>query len=57
MDEHEKQLRLEALDIALEDLNKIIDNMHEKGYAKEEISEYNAKRWQVYNEIYKVRNS
>lgn len=57
MDDHEKRLRLEALDIALEDLDKIIDNMNKKGYTKEEISEFNLKRWQVYNEIYKVKNS
>lgn len=57
MDTTEKRLRLEALDIALEDLDKIIDTMNKNGYTKEQVSEYNIKRWQVYNEIYKVKNS
>lgn len=57
MDAIEKQLRLEALDIALEDLDKIIDNMQKNGYSKEQINEYNMKRWQVYNEIYQVKKS
>lgn len=57
MDADEKRLRLEALDIALFDINKIIDNMTKNGYSKEEINEYNQKRWQIYNEIYKVKKS
>lgn len=57
MDMDEKRLRLEALDIALDDINKIIDNMTKNGYSKEEINEYNQKRWQIYNEIYKVKKS
>lgn len=57
MDNHEKRLRLDALDIALEDLNKIIDSMTKNGYSKEQINEYNIKRWQVYNEMYKVKKS
>lgn len=57
MDAVEKKLRLDALDIALEDLNKIIDSMTKNGYSKEQINEYNTKRWQVYNEIYKVKKS
>jgi hypothetical protein len=57
MDAVEKKLRLDALDIALEDINKIIDSMTKNGYSKEQINEYNIKRWQVYNEIYKVKRS
>lgn len=57
MDAVEKKLRLDALDIALEDLNKIIDSMTKNGYSKEQINEYNIKRWQVYNEMYKVKKS
>jgi hypothetical protein len=57
MDEHEKRLRLEALDIALEDLNKIIDSMTKNGYPKDQINNYNQQRWQVYQEIYKVKSS
>lgn len=55
MDEHEKRLRLEALDIALEDLDKIIDNMKKNNYSHEQINEYVKKRWEVWNEIYKVK--
>lgn len=57
MDAVEKKLRLDALDIALEDLNKIIDSMTKNGYSKEQINKYNTKRWQIYNEIYKVKKS
>lgn len=57
MDSNEKRLRLEALDIALDDINKIIDNMKKGNYSKEEINEYNIKRWQIYNEMYKVKKS
>lgn len=57
MDSNEKRLRLEALDIALDDINKIIDNMKKSNYSKEEINEYNIKRWQIYNEMYKVKKS
>lgn len=57
MDEVEKRLRLDALDIALEDINKIIDNMTKNGYSKEHINQYNQKRWQIYNEIYQVKKS
>ena len=57
MDSHEKTLRLQALDLALEDINKIIDNMQKNNYSKEQINEYNQKRWNIYQEIYKVKSS
>lgn len=57
MDEHEKRLRLEALDIALEDLDKIIDNMKKNNYSHEQVNEYVKKRWEVWNEIYKVKKA
>ena len=41
MDSHEKTLRLQALDLALEDINKIIDNMQKNNYSQEQINEYN----------------
>jgi len=57
MDADEKRLRLEALDIALDDINKIIDNMQKNNYSADEVNEYNLKRWQIYNEIYKVKKT
>jgi len=57
MDDIEKRLRLDALDIALEDINKIIDSMTKNGYSKEQINQYNLKRWQIYNEMYQVKKS
>jgi hypothetical protein len=57
MDGHEKRLRLEALDIALEDLDKIIDSMKKNNYSQEQVNEYVKKRWEVWNEIYKVKKA
>jgi DNA-binding transcriptional regulator YhcF (GntR family) len=55
MDEHEKRLRLDALDIALEDLDKIIDSMKKNNYSQEQINEYVKKRWELWNQQYKVK--
>lgn len=52
----EKELRLEALDMALEEIEKIIDNMHKNNYSTEQINEYNKKRWDIWNEMYKTKN-
>lgn len=57
MDPHEKSLRLEALDIALEDLDRIITNMKQNNYPHEQVNEYVKKRWDVWNEIYRVKKS
>lgn len=57
MDSHEKQLKLEALDISLEALDNIIDNMKKANYSQEQINEYVKKRWEVWNEIYQVKKS
>jgi hypothetical protein len=57
MDDIEKRLRLDALDIALQDINKIIDSMTKNNYSKEQINQYNLKRWQIYNEMYQVKKS
>jgi len=57
MDEHERASRLEMLQMALDDVNKIIDNMQKNNYAKEQINEYNKQRWNIYNEMYKVKKS
>jgi len=55
MDEHERASRLEMLQMALDDVNKIIDNMQKNNYAEEQIYEYNKQRWNIYNEMYKVK--
>lgn len=52
----EKELRLEALEMALEEIEKIIDSMHKNNYNNEQINEYNKKRWDIWNEMYKVKN-
>jgi hypothetical protein len=57
MDEEEKRLRLEAIDMALEDINKIIDTMEKKSYPKEQINEYYKKRWELWNEQYRTKKS
>jgi hypothetical protein len=57
MDTHEKELRLDALSIALEDLDKIIDSMQKNNYNKEQVNEYVKKRWTIWNEIYQVRKA
>ena len=55
MDINEKELRLLALEMALEDLDKIIANMKEKNYPPEQLNEYIKKRWNTWNEIYQVK--
>jgi hypothetical protein len=55
MDITEKELRIAALEMSLEDLDKIIDNMKKNDYSKEQINEYVKKRWNVWNEIYQVK--
>ena len=57
MDEEEKRLRLEAIDMALEDINKIIATMEEKSYPKEQINDYYKKRWELWNEQYRTKKS
>ena len=57
MDELEKSSRLQMLQMALDDVNKIIDNMQKNNYAEDQINEYNKQRWNIYNEMYKVKKS
>jgi hypothetical protein len=57
MDPHEKKMRLETIEIALEDINKIIDTMEEKCYPKEQLQDYYNKRWELWNEQHKTRNA
>jgi len=55
MELHEKELRLVALELALEDLDRIIQAMKAQNYPHEEINEYVKKRWNTWNEIHKVK--
>jgi hypothetical protein len=57
MDSEEKRLRLDALEIALEDIDRVIKTMTENKYPPAEINEFVKKRWQIWNEIYQVKKS
>ena len=50
-----KKLQLTNLEIALEELDKIIDNMKKNNYSDEEVNVYVKQRWNVWNEIYQVK--
>ena len=41
--------------MALDDLDKIIDNMKKNNYNEKELNEYVKKRWNVWNEIYQAK--
>lgn len=56
MDEH-KKIQITNLEIALEDLDRIIANMKKNNYNSEQINEFVKKRWNVWNEIYQVKKS
>ena len=51
----DKELPLTSLKMALDDLDKIIENMKKNDYSKEQINEYVKKRWNVWNEMYQVK--
>jgi hypothetical protein len=57
MDPYEKSLRLETLEIALQDLDRIIGAMKEQNYPHEEVNNYVKQRWGVWNEMHKVKKS
>lgn len=57
MDFEEKTLKLAALELALQDLDRIIENMKINNYPNEQINEYVKKRWNVWNEIYQVKKT
>ncbi len=57
MDPNEKKIRLETIEMALEDIETIIANMEEKNYPKKEINEYYKKRWDLWQEAYKTRKA
>ena len=57
MDSNEKQIKLEALEIALEDIDRVIENMRNQNYPSDEINEYVKKRWQIWNEMYQVKKT
>jgi hypothetical protein len=57
MDSEEKRLRLDALEIALEDIDRIIASMKANNYPHADINERVKQRWQIWNEIYQVRKA
>lgn len=57
MELHEKNLRLTALELALQDLDRIIANMKENNYPQEQVNEYVKKRWNTWNEMHQVKKS
>jgi hypothetical protein len=57
MDSNEKKLQLEALEIALDDIDRVIENMRNNNYSQDELNDYVKKRWQIWNEIYQTRKS
>lgn len=52
----EKLLKLESLELALQELDRIITSMKANNYPYEEVNEYVKKRWNTWNEISKVKN-
>jgi hypothetical protein len=57
MDPEEKRLRLQTIEIALQDINKIIDTMEKKSYPKEQLNEYYKKRWELWNEEFRTKKT
>tara|TARA_Y100001954_G_C15383013_1_gene394268 strand:+ start:163 stop:336 length:174 start_codon:yes stop_codon:yes gene_type:complete len=57
MDENEKRLRLEAIEMALADIDRIIETMQEKNYPKDQLNDYIRKRWDLWNEQYKTKKA
>jgi hypothetical protein len=57
MDPEEKRLRLQTIEIALQDINKIIDTMEKKSYPKEQLNEYYKKRWELWNEEFRTKKA
>lgn len=57
MDITEKKLRLETIEMALTDINRIIKSMEENNYPKEQINDYYKKRWELWNEQYRTKSS
>jgi hypothetical protein len=57
MELSEKKLKLEALEIALSDLDRIIETLKTQSYPNDQLNEYVKKRWSVWNEIHQVKKS
>jgi hypothetical protein len=53
----EKKLKLETLEIALTDLDRIIEILKTQSYPNDQINEYVKKRWSIWNEIHQVKKS
>lgn len=55
MELSEKKLKLEALEIALTDLDRIIETLKTQSYPNDQVNEYVKKRWSIWNEIHQVK--
>lgn len=55
MELSEKKLKLQALEIALTDLDRIIETLKTQSYPGDQVNEYVKKRWSIWNEIHQVK--
>lgn len=51
------QSLLRSLEIALDDMDSVIDTMRLNNCKREEINIFIKKRWQIWNEIYQVKQN
>ena len=57
MDIEEKTLRLTTLELALEEIERIIEGMKRAEKPHSEVNEFVKKRWEIWNEIYQVKKA
>ena len=57
MDTEEKTLRLTTLELALEEIDRIIEGMKKAEKPHSEVNEFVKKRWEIWNEIYQVKKA
>jgi len=57
MDTQEKQRKLDELNVTLAECERIIETLEEKNYPEEKRQEYYRHRWEIWSEIYKVKQS
>lgn len=57
MDPEEKRLKLTAIDMALEEVKRVIKTMEENNYPEEQIAEFKRKNWDLLSHQYFTRKS
>lgn len=55
MDFEEKNLKVQTLELALEDIERIIKSMKDNNYPVIEIHERERQRWSILNELHQVK--